>query len=227
MIVKISKDGKFGESNRVERNIKRVLDWRIQSDENINNNIIRCLLAHHLDIMAVDYMGVYNKLLNKDLLIYCIDHGNIYFLRNALLLAAFDKMLFREDLVILELLTILKRGYSTNFILNILSLIDISVWKNKRLKSLIEIINDYVDDKYARNRLLLTPNPLMSISIACELLNKIADSRRKFESECFQIQQELLKLGQMYTKKIEDETYYESILMAKDFSERNLIKIIT
>lgn len=187
MIVKISKDGKFGESNRVERNIKRVLDWRIQSDENINNNIIRCLLAHHLDIMAVDYMGVYNKLLNKDLLIYCIDHGNIYFLRNALLLAAFDKMLFREDLVILELLTILKRGYSTNFILNILSLIDISVWKNKRLKSLIEIINDYVDDKYARNRLLLTPNPLMSISIACELLNKIADSRRKFESECFQI----------------------------------------
>ena len=31
----------------------------------------------------------------------------------------------------------------------------------------------------------------------------------------------------MYTKKIEDETYYESILMAKDFSGRNLIKIIT
>ena len=180
-----------------------------------------------MDILAVDYMGVYNKLLNKDLLIYCIDHGNIYFLRNALLLAAFDKMLFREDLVILELLTILKKGYSTNFILNILSLIDISVWKNKRLKSLIEIINDYVDEKYSRNRLLLSANPLMSISIACELLNKIADARRKFESECFQIQQELLKLGQMYTKKIEDETYYESILMAKDFSDRNLIKIIT
>ena len=227
MILKISKDGKFGERNRVERNIKRVLDWRIQSDDNINNNIIRCLLAHHQDILAVDYMGVYNKLLNKQLLIYCIDHGNIYFLRNALLLAAFDKMLFREDLVILELLTILKKGYSTNFILNILSLIDISVWKNKRLKSLIEIINDYVDEKYSRNRLLLSANPLMSISIACERLNKIADARRKFESECFQIQQELLKLGQMYTKKIEDETYYESILMAKDFSDRNLIKIIT
>jgi hypothetical protein len=185
MILKISKENKFGERNRVERNIKRVLDWRIQPDENINNNIIRCLLAHHLDVMAVDYMGLYNKLLNKDLLIYCIDHGNIYFLRNALLLAAFDKMLFREDQVIIELLTILKRGYSTNFILNILSLIDISVWKNKRLKSLIEIINDYVDDKYARNRLLLSPNPMMSISIACELLSKIADARRKFDSECF------------------------------------------
>ena len=47
MILKISKEGKFGERNRVERNIKRVLDWKIQSDDNINNNIIRCLLAHH------------------------------------------------------------------------------------------------------------------------------------------------------------------------------------
>lgn len=47
MILKLSKDGKFGESSKVESNIKRVLDWRIESDDNINNNIIRCLLAHH------------------------------------------------------------------------------------------------------------------------------------------------------------------------------------
>ncbi len=73
------------------------MEWRITADDSINNNIIRCLLAHHLDVIAVDYMGVYNKLLNKDLLIYCIDHGNQYFLRNALLMAAFDKMLFREE----------------------------------------------------------------------------------------------------------------------------------
>jgi hypothetical protein len=106
-------------------------------------------------------------------------------MRNALLLAAFDKMLFREEDIIHELLTILKRGYSTNFILNIISLIDISVWKNKRLKSLIEIINEYVDDKYGMNRLLLSPNPLMSITLACEILTKIADARRKFESECY------------------------------------------
>ena len=29
MILKISKEGKFGDRNRVERNIKRVLEWRI------------------------------------------------------------------------------------------------------------------------------------------------------------------------------------------------------
>jgi hypothetical protein len=111
--------------------------------------------------------------------------------------------------------------------LNVLSLIDISVWKNKRLKSLIEIINSYVEEKYNMNTLLLSPNPLMSIALACELLNKIADARRKFDRECYQIQWNLLKLGQLYSKKIEDEQYYEKIIMSKDFNDRNLVKIIT
>ena len=31
----------------------------------------------------------------------------------------------------------------------------------------------------------------------------------------------------MYSKKIEDETYYEKIIMSKDFSDRSIIKIIT
>ena len=31
----------------------------------------------------------------------------------------------------------------------------------------------------------------------------------------------------MYSKKIEDESYYEKIIMSKDFSDRSIIKIIT
>lgn len=71
--------------------------------------------------------------------------------------------------------------------MNILTLIDISVWKNKHLKELIEIINDYVEENYDKNRLLLSPNPLMSIALAAEILNKIGNSRRKFENECHKI----------------------------------------
>ena len=65
----------------IELYIKKVLDWKINADNGIKNNIIRCLLARNLDEIAVDYMGVYNYLLNKDLLIYCINHGNNYFLQ--------------------------------------------------------------------------------------------------------------------------------------------------
>jgi len=34
-------------------------------------------------------------------------------------------------------------------------------------------------------------------------------------------------LGKMYSKKIEDEDYYERIIMARDFSDRSIVKIIT
>lgn len=71
--------------------------------------------------------------------------------------------------------------------LNILGLIDISVWKNKHLKEIIDSIADYVEDPYDKNRLLLSPNPLMSISLAAEILTIIADARRKYENECFKI----------------------------------------
>lgn len=136
-------------------------------------------------------------------------------------------MIFREDTVIIEILTILKEGYRTNFLMNILSLIDISVWKNKHLKDLIEIINDYVDENYDKNRLLLSPNPLMSIALAAELLNKIGDARRKFENECVKIKNQLLALGKMYSRKIEDEKYFESLIMGIDFKKRTVIKTIT
>lgn len=96
--------------------------------------------------------------------------------------------------------------------MNILSLIDISVWKNKHLKELIEVINDYVEENYDKNRLLLASNPLMAIALACELLNNIGDFRRKFENECTKVRNSLLALGKMFSSKIEDEKYYEKLI---------------
>lgn len=122
---------------------------------------------------------------------------------------------------------ILNQGYRTNFLLNIIILIDISVWKNKHLKELVEIINDYVEENYDKNRLLLSPNPLMSLALAAEILNKVANSRRKFENECNKIQNQLLELGKMYSRKIEDEKYYESLIMGVDFKGRTVLKTIT
>lgn len=53
-----------------------------------------------MDTMAIKYMGYYSHFLDKDLFIYCLMHGNNIFLQNALLVAAFDKMIFREETVI-------------------------------------------------------------------------------------------------------------------------------
>jgi hypothetical protein len=151
-----------------------VLDWKIISSD----NILVALLFHHFDDLASDYMGYYSHFLDKDLFIYCITNGNNFFLRKALLMSAFDKWIFRDDGIINEMLTILKEGYRTNFLLNILTLIDISVWKNKHFKDLIMIINGYIVENYDKNRLILSPNPLMSITLAAELLSKISSSSR-------------------------------------------------
>jgi hypothetical protein len=146
----------FKDQLKAKKKLKEVLDWKIIS----NDNILIALLAHHIDDLAIDYMGYYSHFLDKDLFIFCMTHGNNFFLQRALLLSAFDKMIFREDEVINQILTILKEGYRTNFLMNILTLVDISVWKNKHLKDLIEIVNDYVEESYDKNRLLLSPNPI-------------------------------------------------------------------
>jgi hypothetical protein len=86
--------------------------------------------------------------------------------------------------------------------MNILTLIDISVWKNKHLKDLIDIINDYVDENYDKNRLLLSPNVIMSIALAAEILENISNARKKFENECVKSKGMLLNLGKMYSSKI-------------------------
>ncbi|MFN9938286.1 MAG: hypothetical protein ACK56I_02320, partial [bacterium] len=85
------------------------------------------------------------------------------------------------------------------------------------MKSLIDIINAYVEDNYDKNRLLLSPNPLMSIALASELLLTIGENRIKFENECVRIKDSLIALGKMYSAKIEDEKFYETLIMDKDF----------
>lgn len=95
------------------------------------------------------------------------------------------------------------------------------------MKELIDIINDYVEESYDKNRLLLSPNPIMTICLAAELLNVIAKNRRKFDNESKLIKDELLELGRMYSSKIEDEEFYETLIMGEDFKGRTVLKTIT
>ena len=67
----------------------------------------------------------------------------------------------------------------------------------------------------------------MSIALTAEVLKFIASSRKRFENECNKIYDDILELGKMYTSKIEDERYYENLIMDKDFRDRSVLKIIT
>jgi hypothetical protein len=64
------------------------------------------------------------------------------------------------------------------------------------------VFNDVLADDYESNRLLLSANPLMSIAMTCELLEYIANTRKRYENECIKIKKELLGLGNKLNDKI-------------------------
>ena len=134
-----------------------------------------------------DLIGYYKEDLDKDLFNYCLKHGKKNFLKRAMILHAFEKHIFKDEDVIYFTLNLMYEGQRNNFLLNVLLLMDISAWKNKFIKSLIEIISQYIEENYEKNRLLVSYNPLMSIALSAELLSNISTSRKKFENECKRI----------------------------------------
>jgi len=84
-------------------------------------------------------------------------------LKGALKLSAFEKLYFKKDEVVSEFINLLKVGSRTNYLLNILALVDLSIWKNQHLKELVEVLDEYESNPLDQNRLLLSYNPIMSI----------------------------------------------------------------
>ena len=113
-------------------------------------------------------------------------------------------------------------GSKTNFILNVLLLTDITLWKTHYLEELIEIFEEYLEG----NQLLLSYNPLMSIALTCDLLTKIGKSRKMFHDRCNDMLEVLLSLGEIYSSKIDDEDQYKALINDKDFNGRSVLNII-
>jgi hypothetical protein len=49
----------------------------------MENNILEALLSHNQDILAHEYMGVYERFLNKNLLLFALKHNNTDYMRKA------------------------------------------------------------------------------------------------------------------------------------------------
>lgn len=137
------------------------------------DNLLIALINHKLDDLAIEYMGLYKSHVDKDLFIFCLDIGNTGFLQSALTLNAFDYFIFREKQVMNKIISILRDGHRTNFLLNVLCLSDIAIFKIKHIQSLIEVLREYIHSSYDKNSLLLCSNPLLAICLATELIDKI------------------------------------------------------
>jgi hypothetical protein len=119
-------------------------------------------------------MGYYSRFLDRDLFLFALEHNNDIFMKKALLKGAISKQELQETSVINQILAHFEDGAKTNFILNILHLTGFDLWKNKDLAKLLEMFENFTVDDYLENRLILSYNPLMSITLTAEILSLIA-----------------------------------------------------
>ena len=89
----------------------------------------------------------------------------------------------------------LEDGSKTNFILNTLNMVDISVWDNSKIELLLEKFTNFVEEIFADNKLLMSYNPLMSIALSAELCSKISNAREKFKNDASGLRDDILDLG--------------------------------
>jgi len=82
---------KTADDKNIEFYVTQVVNWLVETDD----NILIALLEHDFDQIALDHIGHYTIHINTDLLLYCLKNGNEEFLKGALKLSAFDKLIFK------------------------------------------------------------------------------------------------------------------------------------
>ena len=88
------------------------------------------------------------------------------------------------------------------------------------------MFDNFATETYENNRLLLSYNPMMSIALSADLLTKIAISRRRYTDQCLNLKNDILALGKVFNAKIEDESFYKSLIEDADFRSRTVLSII-
>lgn len=63
-------------------------------------------------------------------------------------MGAFDQNIFKDEDVIIKMLLFLDEGNKTNFILNVLLLSNVTLWKNSYLQKLVEKFKNFTEESY-------------------------------------------------------------------------------
>jgi hypothetical protein len=96
--------------------------------------MLEALLRTNNDELCLKYMGFYKRFLDQTLFLFALENSNHAFMRGALLAGAFDKSIFTSEEVVLKMITYMYDGSKTNYILNVLLLTDVILWKNRYLQ---------------------------------------------------------------------------------------------
>jgi hypothetical protein len=196
--------------------------WKIRTTE----NILKSLLKHHMDVVANEVSLYYIDSADEALLLFAMQNFNEIFLKYALRNSIIGSNIMVSQDVIEAILKIFKRGTRSELLLNVMLFSDFTRWKQAELKNLLDMLKEIVSEEHERNRILLCYNPVLTIALACEFLDKIATNKNILRHECKLVKEKLMTLGSFIIDNIEDEKI-EKVFLDADFRDRTVLKIAT
>ena len=153
------------------------------------------LLSHGMDVVACEFAIYAIHDCDINMFLFAIQNGNEIFLKYALKEAIFSISILHEEKMILTLLDGINNGARIELCLKIIGYVDFYRWNSAFIKRLVNFLKLIQTDRYENNKLLYCVNPILAITLACEVLAKIGNTLNIFKSECKEIQGALMGLG--------------------------------
>jgi hypothetical protein len=86
--------------------------------------------------------------------------------------------------VIEHILGLFEKKAKSELILNVLLFSDFTRWETIKMKTLLGMLEEMISEEHEQNRIMLCYNPIMTIALACEFLDKISSNKNIFRHEC-------------------------------------------
>ena len=114
-------------------------------------------------------------------------------------------------------------------LLNVLIFADFGRWLQSKVKTFIELIDQFVDASIEQNMMYKCYNPILVICICSENLTKIGNAISMYAHRGKNLTNELLNLGEQLIAEMDEEgkpDLIENIFMDTDFLDRRVLKLI-
>jgi hypothetical protein len=113
-----------------------------------------------------------------------LNNFNEVFLKYALRNSIIGINLMTQPFVIEHILGLFEKKAKSELILNVLLFSDFTRWETAKLNSLLDMLKEMISEEHEQNRIMLCYNPIMTIALGCEFLDKISSNKNIFRHEC-------------------------------------------
>ena len=217
IIDKIKKSG-----CEVHRKIEEIWKWKMQSVE----NFLKVLLEKSWDHLAIKYAYSFQEDAGSKLLEFCIINENEDFLRYALNEQIFKQKVIDSPEITSMIIQMLESKMWCNIVINILLYSDFHSWGKENLSKLMLLFQRIEHAKSEDNLILMLHNPILSLSIICDILVKLGKTSANFKVPAKLLSEKLqnicLKLSQLLREDLIEKVYTEL-----DFKERSILRLAT